>query len=230
MCFFIRKDEMNKIIPFINIHTHRLVAEDELSIFNAPNYFDLSKHTNFASIGIHPWNIQTINSKECIDFIRLNASAKNVLAIGECGLDKLVETNIQIQEDLFKLQICIAESVKKPMIIHCVKAFDELLQIKKELNISIPLIVHGYNNNEQIAEQLVQNNFYISFGKALLKEDSNASKIISMIPIEKVFLETDDTAIPIKSIFEKAATYLQMDVQSLKEKININFKQLFTYE
>jgi TatD DNase family protein len=230
LCFFIRIDEMSNVFPYINIHTHHEATKDELSIYNIPDNFDLKKVNQFVSIGIHPWNIQRINSKECIDFIRKNAAAKNVLAIGECGLDKLVETNLQIQEELFKQQISISESVKKPMIIHCVKAFDDLIRIKKELNIQIPLIVHGYNNNKQIAGQLVQNNFFISFGKALLKKDSNASKIISTIPIEKVFLETDDTDIPIKSIFEKAATYLQMDVQSLKEKINSNFKQIFTYE
>ena len=116
------------------------------------------------------------------------------------------------------------------MIIHCVKAFDELIRIKKELNVRVPMIVHGYNNNKQIAAKLLENNFYFSFGKALLKEDSNASKIISTIPIGQLFLETDDTDIPIKSIFEKASHYLQMNEAALKEKIYLNFKRIFTNE
>lgn len=219
---------MNNAIPYTNIHTHQ--AKEELIIFNAPDHFDPCTSNIYVSIGIHPWNIEKINSTECLDSIKTNASAKNVLAIGECGLDKLIDTDLKIQEDLFKQQIHIAESVKKPLIIHCVKAFDELIRIKKELNVSVPMIVHGYNNNEQIAVKLLENKFYFSFGKALLNEDFNASKIISIIPIGQLFLETDDTDIPIKSIFERASRYLQIDEAALKEKIYLNFKRIFTNE
>ena len=219
---------MSNVTPYTNIHTHQ--AKEELIIFNAPDHFDPCTSNIYVSIGIHPWNIEKINSTECLDSIKTNASAKNVLAIGECGLDKLIDTDLKIQEDLFKQQIHIAESVKKPLIIHCVKAFDELIRIKKELNVSVPMIVHGYNNNEQIAVKLLENKFYFSFGKALLNEDSNASKIISIIPIGQLFLETDDTDIPIKSIFERASRYLQIDEAALKEKIYLNFKRIFTNE
>jgi len=221
---------MNNVIPYINIHTHQATAEDELSIFNAHDHFNPWTSNIYVSIGIHPWNIQIINSKEFLDSIKTNAAAKNVLAIGECGLDKLIDTDLKIQEDLFKQQIHIAEAVKKPLIVHCVKAFDELIRIKKELNVRVPMIVHGYNNNEQIAVKLLENKFYFSFGKALLNENSNASKIISTIPIGQLFLETDDTDIPIKSIFEKASRYLQIDEAALKEKIYLNFKRIFTNE
>jgi len=221
---------MNNVIPYINIHTHQATAEDELSIFNAHDHFNPRTSNIYVSIGIHPWNIQIINSKEFLDSIKTNAAAKNVLAIGECGLDKLIDTDLKIQEDLFKQQIHIAEAVKKPLIVHCVKAFDELIRIKKELNVRVPMIVHGYNNNEQIAVKLLENKFYFSFGKALLNENSNASKIISTIPIGQLFLETDDTDIPIKSIFEKASRYLQIDEAALKEKIYLNFKRIFTNE
>jgi len=230
LCFFILIEAMNNVTPYINIHTHQATAEDELSIFNAHDHFNPWTSNIYVSIGIHPWNIQIINSKEFLDSIKTNAAAKNVLAIGECGLDKLIDTDLKIQEDLFKQQIHIAEAVKKPLIVHCVKAFDELIRIKKELNVRVPMIVHGYNNNEQIAVKLLENKFYFSFGKALLNENSNASKIISTIPIGQLFLETDDTDIPIKSIFEKASRYLQIDEAALKEKIYLNFKRIFTNE
>jgi TatD DNase family protein len=220
---------MDPAIPYTNIHSHIATAADEISIYNAPDNFTENSN-RFISIGLHPWNIDTINVSDRIELIRKCASAKNVLAIGECGLDKLIHTDLKIQEELFKQQILIAETVKKPMIIHCVKSFDTLIRIKKEMKVTVPMIIHGYNNNKQIAEQLSANNFYFSFGKALLKTGSNASKILPGIPEDKLFFETDDEDIPVKSIFEKAAGHRQTDVLQLKEIVYNNFKHIFSHE
>jgi TatD DNase family protein len=161
-----------------------------------------------------------------LDFIRKNANSKQVFAIGECGLDKLIDIPISKQEEIFIEQIKIAEKVKKPLIIHCVKAFEELIRIKKELKINIPLIVHGFNNKEQIAEQLIKNGFYISFGKALMIDDSNAQRIIQKIHNTKIFLETDDGDTSIKTIFEKASLLKHITIEDLKRMMIVNFKKL----
>jgi TatD DNase family protein len=116
------------------------------------------------------------------------------------------------------------------MIIHCVKAFNELIRIKKENKVSVPMIIHGFNNNEQIAEQLLKENFYLSFGKAILINNSNAQKVFKNTGIEKLFLETDDSDVSIKSIFDKAAELKGMSVEELKEKIYLNFKTIFDHE
>ncbi|MBA3972513.1 MAG: TatD family hydrolase [Bacteroidetes bacterium] len=220
---------MDSSIQYSNIHTHNIPAPDEVAIYNVKNNVITDKHY-FVSLGLHPWYIDKTNVIDEINSIRKYASEKNILAIGECGLDKLIDTDLEVQEKIFKEQILIAETVRKPLIIHCVKAFDSLIRIKKEMKVSVPMIIHGYNNNEQITQQLLNNNFYFSFGKALLKEDSNASKIISKIPLEQMFFETDDQDIPVKSIFERASYYLQTDLILLKEQINNNFKRIFRYE
>jgi TatD DNase family protein len=216
---------MKEQIPYINIHTHHIFGKDELFIINLSpeRYVD----GGYCSVGIHPWYIN-FNSLEK-DLLKLGvlASKKNVLAIGECGLDRLIELPLDKQEAVFKAQLVIAEQVQKPVIIHCVKAFDSLIRIKKECKISVPLIVHGYNNNQQIMLELLKNGFYISFGKALLESKSNASKLISTLSIEKLFLETDDADVAIKTIFEKAAELRNMHVNKLKEKVFINFKNTF---
>jgi TatD DNase family protein len=214
-------------LPYINIHTHLKNRDEGICIYNQ---YPEDPIPGFPiSIGIHPWNIKKYNIPETLDIIRKNAPLPNVMAIGECGLDKLTDVQLQEQEQIFIEQIRIAESVKKPLIIHCVKAFDDLIRIKKEIKPIVPFIVHGYNNNLQIMEQLVKHDLYFSFGKALLKEGSNAQKTLTAIPPSRFFLETDDADISINSIFEKAAVLKNMGVEALKEQITINFKLLFNY-
>jgi TatD DNase family protein len=215
-----------KQTPYINIHTHLPSEDGVISIYNAGADPEKLLSYQFISLGIHPWYIREMNIELALDFIRKNAPSKQVFAIGECGLDKLAEVPVSEQEKIFIAQIKIAEAVKKPMIIHCVKAFEELIRIKKEQKISIPLIVHGFNNKEQIAEQLIKNGFYISFGKALLIVNSNAQKIIQQIDYKHFFLETDDSNNSIKGIFEKASHLKKINIEELKKQMTINFKTL----
>lgn len=216
---------MKEQVPYINIHTHHIFGKDELFIINLSpeRYVD----GGYCSVGIHPWYINFNTLEKDLEKLKLLALKPNVLAIGECGLDRLIDTPLDKQEAVFKEQLIIAEKVQKPVVIHCVKAFDILIRIKKECKISVPLIVHGYNNNQQILLELLKNGFYISFGKALLDSKSNASKLISTLSIEKLFLETDDADVSIKTIFEKAAELKNMHVGKLKEKVFINFKNIF---
>ncbi len=216
---------MDNRAPFINIHTHHCFGKDELFILNLSpeRYVD----GIYCSVGIHPWYINFDSLEQDLDKLKSLASKPGVLAIGECGLDRLINVSLDKQETIFKEQLNIAEKVQKPVITHCVKAFNDLIRIKKECKISVPLIVHGYNNNQQIMLELLKNGFYISFGKALLESRSNASKLISTLTTEKLFLETDDADVSIKTIFEKAAELKNMHVGRLREKVFLNFKQLF---
>jgi TatD DNase family protein len=216
---------MKEQTPYINIHTHNIFDKDGLFILNlSPERFVDSV---YCSVGIHPWHIHFNSLENDLEKLKSIASKPNVLAIGECGLDRLIDVSLEQQEVIFRSQLMIAEEVQKPVVIHCVKAFDSLIRIKKECEISVPLIVHGYNNNQQIMLELLKNGFYISFGKALLKEGSNASKLIATVAIDKLFLETDDADIAIKTIFEKTAELKDMKESKLKEKIFLNFKQVF---
>jgi TatD DNase family protein len=215
---------------YIDIHTHHYIENDVIHILNlSPNNTTIPLDI-FFSIGLHPWFINEKNINSELEYLRKNISNKNMLAIGECGLDKSIDIPLQIQESIFIEQLKIAEQNKKTIIIHCVKAFNEVIRIKNELKLSVPFIIHGFNNNKQILEQLLKNGFYISFGKALLNGNSNASKFISMVPLEKIFLETDDADISIKIIFEAAAKQLQIDTEKLKEQIYTNFNNVFIHE
>ncbi|MGB3946914.1 MAG: TatD family hydrolase [Bacteroidia bacterium] len=216
---------MKEQVPYINIHTHHIFDKEGVFVLNlSPEQF---VDGTLCSVGVHPWHINLISVENDLKKLQSIATKKSVLAIGECGLDGLIDMSLVQQELVFKAQLMIAEHIQKPVIIHCVKAFDSLIRIKKELKLTVPLVVHGYNNNQQILLELLKNGFYISFGKALLIEGSNASKLFSTIAIDKLFLETDDSDVSIKAIFDKAAELKGMKVNKLKEKIFLNFKQVF---
>ncbi len=213
--------------PYINIHTHHHPDEnDVISLLNITEDPALTPTNKWVSIGIHPW--QKNNAE--IENIKKFARNTHVIAIGECGLDKLIDIDLKVQEEIFVQQLKIAVKEKKPVIIHCVKAFNELIRIKKENKITVPLLVHGFNNNDQIGKELIKNGFYLSFGKALLTKGSNASKIIKELPTDRIFLETDDADISIKRIFECAALILSINEDELRKMIYKNFKKVFTNE
>jgi TatD DNase family protein len=214
---------------FIDIHTHNPTPEkDALKIINAPQSYDFSvQSSNLFSLGLHPWYLDkdTIES----DFEKLEQNAKNqqVVMIGECGLDRNIDIDLAFQKEIFIRQIQLAERLQKPVIIHCVRAFPEIIAIKKKLNLSVPMIIHGFNNNLQICQQLIKHQFYISLGTALLNPNANASKIIKMIPKEKLFLETDDKNCTISSIFVAASTHVGVEIEILQEIIINNFNRIF---
>ena len=116
--------------------------------------------------------------------------------------------------------------LKKPVVVHCVKAFSELIKAKKECAPNIPVIVHGFNNNEKIFMELVKNDFFFSFGSAILQPNSNAANALKNVPTDRFFLETDDKKISTKAIYEVASSILNIEEETLKALIINNLKQI----
>ena len=217
----------------LNIHTHRLIGEKNIYNFIIPHEEEtLQEGTTYQipstwfSAGIHPWYINEQHLDQQFYLLRQIAALPQVKFVGECGLDRLKGVDLATQEKVFIQQIRIAEELKKPLIIHRVKCFGELISIEKIIRPKTALIVHGFNNNEQIAQQLLKNGFYLSFGAAILKEDSNAQAVLRNTPIEQIFLETDETEISIEEIYAKAAEIKHLKIELLEEAVYDNFLTL----
>ena len=140
-----------------DLHSHKKKPNTIVNVYpneNIPKDF-------FFSSGIHPWFCE--NYKTQLKQLENNLSLTNCLAVGECGLDRICKTDLDIQQEVFDAQITLANNYKKPLIIHCVKAFD-LLQ--RSLNqIKVPVIIHGFNQNNNILSQLLKfDNLSISLG------------------------------------------------------------------
>jgi TatD DNase family protein len=211
---------------FFNLHTHSYTNQDDvIEIVNQyPQEFDNSI-PNY-SIGIHPWYIAENRIDSDLQIIESKLQGQNCKAIGECGLDKRIEISMALQQRVFEKQLALAEKYKKPVIIHCVGAFQEVIAIKKKMNISVPIVIHGFSKNIEMANQLVKNGFYLSFGKSLFQINDMDSVFYS-VPNDRIFLETDTIDKDIKAVYEIASKNRNIELEEMKVIINANFDTVF---
>lgn len=206
----------------INLHTHTFTdSKNGIEIVNQyPDRLDTS--IRYFSVGIHPWYIVENKIEKELQLMKETLNHPNCLAIGECGLDKKNDLPLKIQVEVFKKQLKLAEKYKKAVILHVVSAYQEIISLKKEMKISNPLIIHGFNKKKQVAESLWKNGFYLSFGKALVDNEQVQEAFLNT-PENHVFLETDDSDVTIEAVYEKAIA-LKPNIEMLIEK---NFSKLF---
>lgn len=215
-------------MKYIDIHTHNNNERANIQVVNlsVADVVDVSGD-GFYSTGIHPWFIIEENVENELRIIENVASKNDIVAIGEAGLDKFADATVELQIDVFRKHIEISEKHNKPLIIHCVRMFNELIRIKKEVLPDAKWIVHGFNSNKQIADELVRNGIFLSFGKALLNKNSNAYKILPEIPLDRIFFETDDSGSDIERIYKSATFALKMDEKEIVKIIENNFIKIF---
>jgi TatD DNase family protein len=213
-------------MQFFNFHTHQTTNQPNvLELVNQyPQDFEAS--ITFYSIGIHPWYIKEDRIDDDLTIIEDKLQTENCLAIGECGLDKRIEVPLDLQISVFEKQLILAEKYKKPVVIHCVAAFQEIIAIKKKMKISVPMIVHGFSKNSQVADQLIKEGFYLSFGKYLLR-NPELKTVFEQIPDDRFFLETDTIEETIEQVYNLAADYKNINTRELQDIISSNYKTVF---
>jgi len=210
---------------FFDVHTHEKSSlENVFSIEN--KYPDALDFTTPFSIGIHPWFVNEDQIEEALLFVEEKLQEENCVALGECGLDKVTTTDFELQKFVFKKQIGLSENYQKPLIIHCVKAFQEIIEIKKEVKPKQIWILHGFHQNLQIAESLLKNEFILSLGAAIIN-NKKLQEVVLEIPLASILLETDNAAIEIQAIYQKVAEIRKMEVAELQQQIHQNFKNIF---
>ncbi|MCC6372852.1 MAG: TatD family hydrolase [Bacteroidia bacterium] len=214
---------------FINTHTHRQIYDAKIELVNYSTQ-TVEEKPRLYSFGLHPWFIEKDSLHRQLDQVKFNLLDKRCLALGECGLDKLSKVDFELQTEAFIEQIKIANEFKKPLIIHCVKAFNELINCLNDADNQMPVIIHGFNNNENIARVMVNQGFYFSFGKALLGYESNAAKALKNVGRKNFFLETDDADLSIKYVYKKAAELLGVDEEIIIQQLQSNFERVFNYK
>ncbi len=214
-------------MPFINIHTHTTSASSGIAIVNVLQDFKSIKSDGWYSAGIHPWYIKESMEDE-ISALKKALALRNVMAVGECGLDKICVTNFELQQKIFSIHIAWANEFQKPMIIHCVKAYDEVLEVLKKEKVNVPVIFHGFNKSKELSNRIIDNGHYISFGKHLFRK--NLHQTFSDIPLQYVFFETDDSEIEIGEVYKIAAEIKDISLETLIKKIAENFNKIFLKE
>lgn len=210
---------------YINIHAHHEFPGDNLTLFCLYDHFEKAETGLICSLGLHPWYLA--NATADSETIRKYISLPNVLAVGETGLDKLTETDWDWQVKWLIWQIDLANTVNKPLIIHCVKAYEDLLAVFKAHPPKVPVIIHGFNKKPELAQQLVQHGLYLSFGKALFQSHPGPLEALAHIPADRFFLETDDAAMPIADVYAKAAKIRKTGEDEIILQLQKNFQNVF---
>ncbi|WP_394799691.1 TatD family hydrolase [Flavobacterium amniphilum] len=206
-----------------NLHTHK--ASETENVFEIVNQYpyDFDPKAHFFSIGIHPWYIDPENLDRHLKIVEEKLQLPNCMALGECGLDKRIDTPLDFQVSVFEKQLVFAQKYKKPVILHCVSAYQEVIEIKKKLKIEEPMIIHGFSKNFQVAKSLLDNGFYLSFGKYLLRNLELAS-VFEKVPNDRFFMETDTIEETIQEVYNKASLIKNIEVE---QQVENNFKKVF---
>ena len=198
---------------FTDIHTHsQKTLPNEIGILNlsvreAESRL-FSDTTTLFSIGIHPWEVDHASETE-MEKLKIVVADSRVRLIGECGLDKFAKAGLKLQLDFFRKQIEFSEQLHKPLIIHCVGCFNELFTVRKEIKPSQKWIIHGFRGKPQLAEQALKAGCDLSFG-----EKFNADSVL-ITPLERLFIETDESKISVEEIYRKIAEIKQCRMDEL---------------
>lgn len=213
-------------MQYFNLHTHKFT--------NNPNVLELVNQYPWEfddsipqySIGIHPWYIDENRLENDLKIIEEKLQLQECLALGECGLDKRIDIPMEMQIKVFELQIALAEKYKKPLVLHLVAAYQELIEIKNRLQVSVSIILHGFSKNEQVAKQLIDNGCYLSFGKYLLR-NPELKNVFQSVPNDKFFLETDTIDETLEEVYQLASEYKNCSLEEIQALTTVNFNKVF---
>lgn len=203
---------------FVDIHTHL----DNQSIIKIVN--DNFEEKILTTVGIHPWEVGVIANEVPRDLQSLGMTT----AIGEVGLDKVHKETFEKQVEVFEKMIRLSESYEKPMIVHSVRVYSEIIEMRKKTKAKMPWVIHGFNSSVETMRQLLKYNMYISLGEVLYRNENQAVEILKNVPLDRLFLETDVSGRDIRDVYAKAAAFMGCEIDFLCKQIFENYGRLET--
>ncbi|MBE6287288.1 MAG: TatD family deoxyribonuclease [Mediterranea massiliensis] len=206
-----------------DFHTHREPQIPYKALVNcSPEVLATKSLEGYYSVGIHPWNVQqAVGSEEYWQNFSSLLSRPEVLAVGEAGIDRSSGVLLDVQEAFFVQQIRVSEELGKPLIIHAVHADDRMLYLRKKMKPSQPWAVHGFRAKPVAMKSYLEAGFYISFGERCNEES------LRQIPADRLFLETDESMLPIEEIYERAAKVRNVSSKELEGQLAANLYRFF---
>ena len=213
---------------YLDFHTHSLRhagREDVLEIVSVHLGKD-KKQRKYFTVGLHPWwTEQPVTTEQRAELEKLLADP-HCLAMGEMGLDKLKGPAMDQQMDILRSQLQIADELNKPVIIHCVRATGQLMQVKKEFPGIQKWCVHGYGRHATLGKQLIDQGFYLSLMPGL--PPAKYAQLFDALPHNRLFLETDSMpGVSITGVYEDMVEVTGLQVTELCKQMNGNARDFF---
>lgn len=184
----------------LDCHTHRPAPAPEAVIAASPIGFEPAPAGQAWSVGLHPWHLDLF----CDASLRIKdeiwtelvaaAASPQVVAIGECGVDIPRGGMLATQMLAFRKQALLAERLRKPLIIHAVKAHDIIVGLKRDIRPEQPWVIHGFRGKPTIAAIYLEAGCMLSFGERFNPES------LRLAPPGSILAETDESPLPIAEI------------------------------
>ena len=220
--------------PLIDFHTHLdrqnplIVPENVVRIISVPiaeAELPLPERCT-ATLELHPWSGEEWNPQ----FAKL-ARQPEFAGIGEVGLDRLKgKLPLAEQISIFSSAACLAQELNKPLIIHCVKCFSELLQLYKSLKWQVPTVIHYFCGKLELAQQLWRDTHFVL---SLPPKIYCQQKLLDFLRDNAAYhhrfvLETDDPHQGnIEQHYRIMANALDMELETLQKLMTEQFERLF---
>ncbi len=175
---------MKALERFSDIHSHSRRGPDVVTNLPYGEEIDTAPGEAWYSVGFHPWDTAGGATPD-MDFLQRLAADRRVVAIGEAGIDRLRGGDTELQREVFRRQAFLAEEVGKPLIIHCVRAWDDILALRREIRPEVEWIIHGFRGGAEQASRLLAAGLMLSLG------ERRAPGAEAFIPADRRYCETD---------------------------------------
>lgn len=211
-------------------HTHWKDGMTDQGVIRVVSFLSPDLPNGYSGLfaaGVHPMFAGSSVIPDTFDGL---FSAVNCCGIGECGLDRRAKLPMQDQQKLFLAHAEAAERYGKPLIIHCVRAQNELLKLHRDFRHTVPWIIHGCRGKREKILELADAGFYLSFGEGLLLSAGNMEDFFHTLPPDRILLETDEANVSLEVLAATAAQLMRWNVCQFQEQVWQNFKKVFSYE
>ena len=196
------------------------------------------------AVGVHPHDAKIFDAKGGEDSLRELSQRPRLVAIGEIGLDYHYNNSPpEVQREVFRRQIRVAQEIEMPVIIHHREAEEDLIRILDEERASeVGGVLHSFTADLATAQAALERGFFISFsGIITFKSAESLREVAREIPLERLMVETDCpflAPVPhrgkrnepafVRDTAECLAGLLNLSVATLEAATDENFHKLFS--
>ncbi len=193
-------------LPYVNIHTHRFTG----------------RGIELRTAGVHPWHADSESVEQSLSHL------EGVQAIGEIGLDFACGVNRDKQMEIFQIQLQAAERLQLPVVLHCVKAFEPTMRLLSKYRLA-GVVFHGFIGSPEQARQALAKGYHLSFGERTFASPRTLAAL-RITPLGQLFVETDQSDLPIEEIYTRIAAARGEEVALLQRNTLHNYEHLFEHQ
>ena len=182
------------------------------------------------SLGLHPYFLSITTLDELNQSLRhlelmLQRRPRGVVAVGECGLDTVIDVDEQLQNDIFAAHVTLAKEYGFPLVIHARKAHHLIQQQLAAQSFEHGGVIHAFNGSFEVAKQYVDRNFILGVGGTITYPRANKTRrAIQAIGLKHIVLETDSPDMPMMGFQgqRNMPERLPIVAQVLSELLNVD--------